>query len=185
VQKAKGCVSRPQIRSSQSAIRNLQFAILLFLLLIAGGCAAPAPTPTPDADVIPAHNFELANLDGGNLALADLRGQWVIVNFWATWCIPCRQEMPFLQNLSAHYPDRLMVIGINQREDVSAVHSFVAELQIDFPILLHPDDETLLAYQVMGLPRTAVVDPQGNVAAIFLGRVDENPSFQTWLTMLD
>ena len=179
MQKTKGWVSRSQIRSSQPAIRNLQFAILLLLLLIADGCAAPAPTPDPD--MIPAYNFELAKLDGGNLALANLRGRWVIINFWATWCVPCREEMPYLQELSSRYPNQLTVIGINQREDATLVKSFVDELQLDFPILLNPDDETLLSYQVMGLPRTAVVDPNGALDALFLGPLDDNPAFEAWL----
>lgn len=130
---------------------------------------------------MPAHAFALTRLNGDTLALADLSGQWVVVNFWATWCIPCKAEMPYLQALSERLPAEIVVVGINQREDAALVQSFVTELAIDFPILLNPDDPTLLAYQVTGLPRTAIVDPQGNLYALILGPVEAHPVFAEWV----
>jgi thiol-disulfide isomerase/thioredoxin len=87
----------------------------------------------------------------------------VVVNFWATWCEPCKQELPMLQQLAESHPDTLTVLGINLREDESLVASFLDDFGLTFPILMNPDDATVLAYQVMGLPQTLIVNPAGEV----------------------
>lgn len=152
--------------------RGLCLLLLSVLLLPASGCAPttsadrhPPRATTAMATIIPAidlaADFTLATLDGGSITLSALRGRWVLINFWATWCIPCRDEMPYLSELAHTEGDTLTVLAINMREGPETVAAFVAELGIDLPVLLAPDDATLLAYGVRGLPMSFLVGPDG------------------------
>ena len=159
-----------------------------FALVLLLGCTAPPagrPAATADspaattAGAQPAHEFTLATLDGETVALYELRGRWVIVNFWATWCAPCRDEMPYLQGLAERYPESLVVLGINMREEPALVQRFVEEMGVTFPILLGPDDAMLLAYAPRGLPLTYVIAPSGAVARVQYGPLDAD-GFDEW-----
>lgn len=132
------------------------------VFVVAATPTASAPSVEPTA--VPAEyapDFQLTTLTGDTVALADLRGRYVLINFWATWCLPCREEMPYLQELAARYPEQLTVLAINMREDAATVQPFLDEVRVTFPVLLHPDNETLLNYGVSGLPLSFVVDPDG------------------------
>lgn len=143
--------------------------------------AAPQARPTSPASPEPAHDFSLPTLDDETVALAALQGRWVLINFWATWCEPCREEMPYLQALAEAHADTLVVLGVNMREDRGDVQAFVDAIGIEFPILLHPDDAMLLAYGPRGLPLTYVVAPDGVVAFKQFGPL--RPAwFDPWLT---
>ena len=131
----------------------------------------PIPQTSPPSSEV-AHLFTLATLDGAQLSLADLRGRWVLVNFWATWCLPCREEMAYLQKLSEENPEEFVVLGVNMRESPKDVQGFLAETGVNFPILLAPDDATLLAYGVRGLPLTAVIGPDGALRERIIGPLD-------------
>lgn len=149
--------------------RNVISGLLVVLLLhCPAGCQSIA---TPLADE-PAHVFTLPTLDGAELSPAELRGRWVLVNFWATWCLPCREEMAYLQRLSQENPDEVVVVGVNMRESPEVVQDFVAETGVSFPILLNPDDATLLSYDVRGLPLTAVIAPDGSLWERIVGPLD-------------
>lgn len=152
-----------------------QLLIVLCLLLLAAcqGTTEPtAPMPTPTEVPWPAHDFTLELLNGGNVTLSDLQGRWVLLNFWATWCVPCRTEMPALQIIASDYRRDLVVLGINQREDAQTVRDFTEEVQVTFPIALNPDDVTLVQYNVMGLPRTFLINPDGNIVHQFFGPIE-------------
>lgn len=161
--------------------RSLAAGLLAAGLLAgaASSCAAPLPDKSaPGAAVaaLPtaaelAPDFTLATLDGGTLTLSSLRGRWVLVNFWATWCAPCRQEMPYLAALAEAHRDTLTVLAVNMREERAEVAAFTAGLGIDLPILLDPDDSTLLAYGVRGLPMSFLVAPDGSLAQRIPGPV--------------
>jgi thiol-disulfide isomerase/thioredoxin len=145
--------------------------------------APSAPSPSVEATAVPAEyapDFRLTTLTGETVALADLRGRTVLINFWATWCLPCRAEMPYLQALAERYPDQLTVLAINMREDGAGIQPFVDELALTFPILLKPDDETLLNYGVRGLPLTFVVAPDGELRLRRVGPV-EPATMDAWL----
>ena len=113
----------------------------------------------------PAQEFALPALDGGEVRLSSLRGQWVLVNFWATWCAPCREEMPYLDRLSMQYAGRLAVLAVNMRERAQTVAEFAEAYDLHLPVLLEPDDATLLAYDVRGLPTSYLIDPEGNIVS--------------------
>ncbi|HAJ35799.1 MAG TPA: alkyl hydroperoxide reductase [Chloroflexi bacterium] len=150
------------------------------VLVLLAGCQPPGyidenelpaePTPLEVAEPLDlAHDFALPTLDGVTVRLSDLRRRWVLVNFWATWCAPCREEMPYLDRLATDHADRLSVLAINLRESETTVRAFAEELDLRLPILLQPDDATLLAYYGRGLPISVVIDPAGNVVQRVVG----------------
>lgn len=152
-------------------MRGCRLLAIVMTILWAAGCNGPATSPGPgDADA--AYPFTLSSLAGPPVALADLQGRWVLVNFWATWCAPCREEMADLERLSRQYPQRLVVLGVNMRESPETIRAFLAETRISFAILLEPDDEMLLAYGVRGLPLTALIGPDGRLHRRIVGPVD-------------
>jgi thiol-disulfide isomerase/thioredoxin len=113
-------------------------------------------------------------LDGTPIKLSDLRGQRVMVNFWATWCPPCRMEMPFMQEAYDHYRDQgFEILAVNAGERVGAqdvervVSQFVEENRLTFPILLPEDPfRTQAEYRVSGLPSSYMVDREGNIESV-------------------
>lgn len=175
---------RQQCRGRVRSIVSGGFRIVctLWAVLLLAGCQPlgysadndlPAePTPIDIAEPLDAaHDFLLPTLDGATLRLSDLRGRWVLVNFWATWCAPCRDEMPYLDRLATDHADRLTVLAVNMRESEATVRAFVEELDLHLPILLAPDDATLLAYYVRGLPISVLIDPDGMLVRRIVGPV--------------
>jgi peroxiredoxin/Cu/Ag efflux protein CusF len=136
-----------------------------------------APTgdrPPPRPVVMPAPDFTLPALSGDAIRLADVRGKVVLLNFWATWCIPCRTEMPALEALYQQYRDAgLVVLAINMDTLSSAgVEAFVQEVAVTFPIGLDPSWSTARVYGVLGLPTTYLIDRTGNVVVREVGERD-------------
>ncbi|MBK8534275.1 MAG: TlpA family protein disulfide reductase [Candidatus Competibacteraceae bacterium] len=117
-------------------------------------------------------NFTLPDLDDRPVQLADFRGRWVIVNFWASWCTPCLLEMPELQAFHQAYYTRAVVIGVNF-EELSAreIRPFVARLGITFPIVLS-GSQPIPGFEIKGLPTTFFVSPTGQRVDTHLGTVN-------------
>jgi thiol-disulfide isomerase/thioredoxin len=165
-----------------ATIRTPARWLLAAIVFTALSACLPVLLPTePTAVPEPAHSFTLSTLDGNSLALSDYQGHWVLVNFWATWCGPCVDEMPYLQELATTHED-LTVLGVNMREQPSDIEPFVNDLGITFPILLNPDDAMLLAYSPQGLPLTYVIAPKGTVVYRQYGPL-EPEHFDAWLDM--
>lgn len=149
--------------------RWIRFQILVVLMLVAlagTACAQPSTGVTPVPSQVPeaaglAPDFTFTSLGGESVSLSQQRGRWVLVNFWATWCVPCREEMPYLDELARGNADQLVVLAINMREPEDQVRAFVDELALALPVLLEPDDATLLAYGIYGLPMSFLVGPDG------------------------
>ncbi|MCS7050536.1 MAG: TlpA family protein disulfide reductase [Thermomicrobium sp.] len=120
----------------------------------------------------PAPNFRLPRLDGGEIQLSDLRGRPVLVNFWASWCAPCRAEMPALQRVAQEFePAGLVVIGINQLEDAQTVRRFVDEFGVSFAIALDADGTVSRDWRVYGIPQTYLLDADGTIRKAWVGPV--------------
>jgi peroxiredoxin len=140
--------------------------------------AAPAPGPdtfpvSRPAEPIDAWDLELPDLTGQTVRIRDLRGQVVLLNFWATWCAPCRDEMPALEVLARELgPRGLAVLGVNYKESRRQVQAFVREQKLSFPVLLDEAGEVAKRYQVFALPVTVLVNRQGKVAGTVLGMRD-------------
>jgi peroxiredoxin len=124
-----------------------------------------------------APTFDLPTPDGGTLRLADQRGKWVVLNFWATWCPPCRAEMPILQALqdgAFPVPETLgpvTVIALNRDETAAQVKAFTAELGLKLPIALDADGKVSNRYSVIQLPVTYFIDPNGVVRYKVIGEI--------------
>ncbi len=151
-------------------MRRLFF--LLFLLVAA--LPALAVRPGEGLTEVPGHpaapGFRLPDLDGREHRLADYRGKVVVVNFWATWCPPCRAEMPSMERAWQRMKDRDMVmIAINMGEDEDTVFRFTADYPVTFPLLLDPATDTAGPWGVRGLPTTYVVDPEGRIVYRAIG----------------
>jgi len=133
------------------------------------GQAAPAPVVGALAP-----EFELADLDGGIIRLGDLRGQVVALNFWATWCVPCRAEMPLLDAALEKYGAAgLAILGIDADEPADLVADFRDELGVVLPLLLDPGGEVQQLYRIRGYPTTFFVDRDGVIRAQHLGIMSE------------
>jgi peroxiredoxin len=110
-------------------------------------------------------NFTLSDLDGHPWTLKDLRGKVVVVNFWATWCPPCRKEMPDLQALYNEFKGQGLVILALSDEDAAKVKPFIAERKISYPVLLDPDRKVHKEFQIEGIPKSFVYDRDGKLVS--------------------
>ena len=137
-----------------------------------GGATGLEPAPMAGH---PAPDFELKTLNGATLRLSDYKGRPVLVNFWATWCGPCRSEFPDLQKAFTDNADKLAIIGVNDTtaDQVDLVGGFVKEMGATFPIVLDEKGETVKLYHVLGLPTTVFIDRNGIINEIFTGPINQ------------
>jgi peroxiredoxin len=113
------------------------------------------PPPLPRRGFT-APDFSLETLDGQTIALSDLRGQVLLINFWASWCLPCREEMPAIQQVYERYRDQdFVVLAVNLQEQDAQVTAFTDRLELTFPVLIDRDGSVFDRYRVMALPSTA------------------------------
>ena len=127
----------------------------------------PEAAPSQGAE---APDITLQNMDGETVSLSDYRGQPVVLNFWATWCAPCREEMPHLQEAyETHRDAGLVVVGVNVRETREEAQRFLRELGVDFPVLLDPDLAASERYSVTSLPLTFFIDRDGKIRTLVVG----------------
>jgi thiol-disulfide isomerase/thioredoxin len=119
-------------------------------------------------------DFKLADLSGSAWQLSDRRGRVVLVNFWATWCPPCREETPGLVRLYRSYrPRGVEMVGIDMDDDpAQAVPGFVRSFHIPYPVLV-PDSGFDLANEIDSLPTTLLIDRQGRIAKVYVGAMPE------------
>lgn len=151
---------------------------LAALVLILAACADSSGSRQ-------ATEFDLVNLAGGTVSLSSLRGKPVLVNFWATWCDTCREEMPDIEALFRRSGGRFSVIGLSMDDDAdTAVPPFVKKHQLTFPMLV-ADREVAAAYAVRGLPATFLIDGEGRIARRWVGPLDVRAAETDILAMLN
>jgi cytochrome c biogenesis protein CcmG, thiol:disulfide interchange protein DsbE len=121
----------------------------------------------------PVSDFTLPVLSGGSLNLSTLKGKPVIINFWATWCGPCKLEMPLLQQYAQKYSDRFALFGVDFQEEPDVVQAFVNSLGLTFPILLDKTGIAADLYFVRNFPTTFFVDSDGVLRAQHVGQLSE------------
>jgi len=124
----------------------------------------PAGTPAP---ALPS-----TDIQGSEQRLAALKGRVVLVNFWATWCGPCKEEMPTLQTLAELEGERIAVLAVNSRERPATVRRYLAATQLKLPVLLDPRGEATRAWQVEAFPTTILIDTAGQPRLVVIGAVD-------------
>jgi len=121
--------------------------------------------PNPHA-VAP--DFSLQTFDGKTIHLADLRGKTVVVNFWASWCVPCRDEQPVLNDLAKQYADRgVAFIGVNIQDTRPDALAFLQEFSVGYPVVVDPNGAVYINYGVVAVPETYVITPQGTIEKKF------------------
>lgn len=121
----------------------------------------------------PVKDFQLDALDGDAVQLSDLQGKPVVINFWATWCAPCEEEMPLLNQYAEKYADRMVVLGVNFGETKEQIERFLVETPVTFPILLDSTNTVTDSYYVRSFPMTFFVDAEGVLRAQHLGMLTE------------
>lgn len=154
--------------------------IVAAAVAVSAGCAKPDALPLRRGD--PAPSFSAEPLRGGRaVSLRDYRGLALLVNLWATWCHPCREETPYLQELYHRYRDdglRILGVSVDRRADLDAVADFVAEMGVEYDIVLDPDARSQDAFRARGLPTSVLIDRQGAVYFSWTGPVPEgDPAF--------
>ncbi len=133
---------------------------------------AGAATAQPRVNFL-APDLSLATLDGKKISLDDLRGQVVLVNFWATWCPPCRAEMPEIENVYEKYRAQgFTVLAVNVAEDEPTITPFIKQYNLTFPILLDRDTFAAKRFLVAGLPTTFFIGRDGVIRATNLGAMN-------------
>jgi cytochrome c biogenesis protein CcmG/thiol:disulfide interchange protein DsbE len=143
----------------------------IFLSADRAGTSTAGAIPAPRQGFL-APDFSLKTIDGESLTLSDLHGQAVLVNLWATWCPPCRAEMPVIQNLYEEYKDQgLVVLAVNMtyQDDYNAIGPFVKEYQLSFPILLEETGEVAKKYELRSLPSSFFIDRDGIIQEVVIG----------------
>lgn len=141
---------------------------LLALLLLAPGCKPQSAQPTHSSSIAP--DFTLKTITGKSVKLSDYQGKVVMLDFWATWCGPCRVSMPIVQKFYMHYKDKgLVVLGLNMDEEAEHVPAFVRRYEITYPVLLAGGSSVPQQYGMEGIPLFMFIDKQGNVVERFDG----------------
>jgi len=147
--------------------------LLVVTLLIAGSLAAQLPVIRFVRDPDPAPDFKLKDLDGKELSISSLNGKVVLLNFWATWCGPCRAEIPSLVQLQNRYKDRMQIVGlVVDDDDQTAIRKFAESEGINYPIALASDDVRLAYGGVSALPTVFLLNTSGRVVQKHVGLFD-------------
>lgn len=183
-------------RGGRNAVRDLAIPVVAIAAVVAGIVAVQlvrernATTSTPPASGAyyslslgstgegapklgePAPGFQLLGLEGEMIRLGDFRGRPVLVNFWATWCVPCRKETPDLVALQAEWGDTVQILGVNYSEPADVARDFVEAFSINYPTPLDSYGEVTGSYKLRGLPETYFLDQNGIIRDHRIGQLD-------------
>ncbi|MGB9236878.1 MAG: TlpA disulfide reductase family protein [Terriglobales bacterium] len=146
--------------------------IVVAALIVLGWIAIRHAAPNRASTSKLAPDFSLTDVSGRALRLSDYRGKVVILDFWATWCEPCKQEIPHFIDLQNKYPQRLEIIGISMDDDVDPVRAFQQQYKMNYPVALGTAHLADQYGGVLGLPITFVIDPSGQIVARHIGATD-------------
>ena len=151
--------------------KKLGFAAAFAAALAAAGAAWAAGgtiKPWPGGAAPP---LSLRDLDGKEHRLADYKGKVVVLNFWATWCDPCRDEMPAMQRLQDKLAGKLVVLAVDYGEGPPRIKDFLGKVPVRFTVLLDRDTSAASAWKVKVLPTTLVIDPEQNIRFVAVGDI--------------
>lgn len=166
-------------------MKKILFPILVFLITACGAKASnqnesaeTAPTgveATSVSENVPAPNFTLNDINGRPLSLSDLRGKWVILDFWGSWCPWCIKGFPALKDAYKEYDGKVEILGIDCRDSQEVWKEAVKKYELPWLQVYNPGDNKLLEeYQIQGFPTKFIIDPEGNIANVTVG---EDPEF--------
>jgi peroxiredoxin len=160
-------------------MRNRIAAIVAALSVSLPALAGSSPAPAPA--------FTLASRAGQDVSLAQYKGQVVMINFWASWCGPCRQEMPLLESIYKKYNKMgFTMIGVNVEPDSNAANEWLKATPVSFPILYDRDSKVSKLYDVAGMPSTVIIDRTGKLRVLHRGYKpgDENEYLDSIRTLI-
>ena len=174
------------------------FLLLLITMLLVLSCQQSSKTNTATTTTTSltthvvgnevgnlAPEFNLKDLDGNTVSLSEFKGSPVVLNFWATWCGPCRHEMPFLQQIYEEWLDQgLVLLAINLRETTSEVRQFMQSNDLFFLALLDSNSAVSLEYEVTGIPITFFIDKDGIIQAKRLGSFSSAAEIEDYLDLI-
>ena len=130
--------------------------------LVMAGCSTNLPSAEDPSVGNPAPDFQLSDLDGKTVSLSDFQGKPVLLNFWASWCRPCRTEMPYIQQVYEEWSDKgLVVLAINIGESASRVEEFLQRYNLYLPVLLDIRQVVAPKYNIIYIPATFLIDQDG------------------------
>lgn len=154
--------------------------IFMWALVLVGGAFRPSAGASGTGAQVgrQAPPLHVTTLDGAPFALSDLRGKAVFVNFWASWCAPCRLEMPEVQRLEANLPPGTAVVTVNTETSADVVRRFLAAEGYTFPVVLDTETRAQIDYEILSLPTSLFISPEGVVTARVTGPL-------TYAAMLD
>ncbi|HNS62917.1 MAG TPA: TlpA disulfide reductase family protein [Anaerolineaceae bacterium] len=150
---------------------------IIFSILWIGLTSFLLPLPVHQSASAPragfsAPDFSLPDLQGSSLQLGDLKGKVVILNFWASWCSPCKAEMPAFQSVYSQWKEEgieIVAVNTTSQDSLAGIQSFVSSYQLSFPILLDSDGSVNQLYRVQALPTTFLIDRQGMIREVIIG----------------
>lgn len=158
---------------------------------------APAQTKEPSAsappstesqeiqDSIDALDFKLTDLNGKEVSLSDYKGKTIYVNFWATWCPPCKQEMPFIQKLYEERKDTdLVILTVDLQENQSIVKKFMTDNKYTFPVLLDKDGEVASTYGIQSIPLSILIDENFKIVSAREGSMEDYETMKDFVDQL-
>ncbi len=178
---------------TKPAVMPFKFlSMFLCVLLVSPAVAAEKPklghTMTAASRLVQAPDFTLEDMDGKKFSLKQYRGKVVLLNFWATWCPPCRREMPSMQRVYEHFKGRnFVVLALNQEEDVDQVFAYEGGLDVSptFPVLFDKVSKVSHAYGVHGIPTTYLIDKKGYIRFRAIGgREYDHPEVEKMIQKL-
>lgn len=148
-------------------LRMKKYLQLVMALLACTASVSAMAEVLPAAQSPQAPDFTLTSVQGSNVKLSELRGSIVLVNFWASWCGPCRTEMPALDQLSRQYADLgVVVLGVNVETESDGLNAYLSDIPVSFPVLLDQQNIASKAYSVEAMPTTVIIDKDGKVRAL-------------------
>jgi peroxiredoxin len=164
--------------------------ILLWLMFFQSACGVSASSSNNDVGISPqvgylAPDFSLRTPDGSSIRLSDLRGYGVFINFWATWCGPCQNEMPDIQSIHESYSGQgLIVLSVNQEDTASDVTDYANWMGMTFPIVLDSSAKVGETYLVWDIPYSYFVDKNGIIQSIYIGQMSRDEMEErVWLVL--
>jgi peroxiredoxin len=160
-------------------MRNRLVAIAASLAVALPALAGPTGSPAP--------TFTLGSSSGSEVSLAQYKGQVVMINFWASWCGPCRQEMPLLESIYKKYSRMgFTLLGVNVEPDSQAASEWLKQTPVSFPILYDKDSKVSKLYDVAGMPSTVLIDRSGKLRMLHRGYKpgDENEYLDSIRTLI-
>ncbi|WP_071395055.1 peroxiredoxin family protein [Bacillus tuaregi] len=158
-------------------VKKVAAAVLLLAMMTVAIVQAMEKEEKPDnlpglKVGVKAPDFELKNLAGETVKLSDFEGKKVILNFWATWCPPCKEEMPDMETFYKQAGDEVVILAVNIDPQYN-VNKFVTDMGVTFPILLDEDDEVNSMYQVLSIPTTYFIDKDGVIRHKYISAMTE------------